>query len=599
MTDAFLRRGFAVALVAVAVGCADARAAADPAKVLRIASPDITSLDPQQGTDLYSTRITSHIFEALYQFDYFATPAKVIPNAAEALPEVTDGGKTWTMRVQKGILFADDPVFKGKPRELVAQDYVYSIKRHLDPNLRPGGNPALTELIVGARPVVDAARRPGAKLNYDAPIEGLRAIDRYTLQIRLNSADYTMLERMAGLPMMAVAREAVEAAGADVMSRPVGTGPYRLVEWRKASRVVLEANPRYRTIRYPESADPQHKALIDAMRGKALPQIGRIEVSIIEESQPELLAFMQGDLDLMLLSGDDSTRVLENGKLKPELAKKGIRHLRFGAPSVTFTYFNLDDPIVGGYSTAQVALRRAIGMGFDIGEFIKVLYAGNALPANQLLPPGVNGHDPTVPPKSLYDPAAARALLDRFGFRDIDGDGYRETPDGKPLTVVRGTLPESWYRDADTLWKKNMDAIGIRMQINQQTFAELLNLSRAGKLPMFNLGYRSLEPSGYQILQTLWSKEPRDTNPSAFKRPEYDAAYEAFLRTPSGPERTALARKMSEISQAWMPMILHTYGVGNVVYYPWLSGYWPSQFGASWKYADLDVARRKAAANGR
>ena len=600
MTRSRIRYSFSVAAIVVAVLCGDVHAAADSAKVLRIASPDITSLDPQQGTDLYSTRIATHIFEALYQFDYFATPAKVIPNTAEALPEVTDGGKTWTMRVRKGIYFADDPLFKGKPRELVAEDYVYSIKRHLDPNLRNGGNPALTELIVGARPIVDDARKPGAKMSYDAPIEGLRAIDRYTLQIRLNAADYTLLERMAGLPMMAVAREAVEAAGSDVMSKPVGTGPYRLVEWRKASRVVLEVNSKYRTIRYPESADPQHKALVDAMRGKALPQIGRIEVSIIEESQPELLAFMQADLDLMLLAGDDARRVMQDGKLKPELVKKGIQHIRFVAPSVTFTYFNMDDPVVGGYSNAQVALRRAIAMGFDIDNFIKVLFAGNALPANQLLPPGVNGHDPALPPKSLYDPAAARTLLDRFGFKDVDGDGYRETPDGKPLTVVRGTLPESWYRDADTLWKKNMDAIGIRMQINQQTFAELLNQMRAGKLQMFNLGYRSLEPSGFQILQTLWSKEKRDTNPSGFKRPEYDGAYETFLRTPAGPDRTALARKMSEISQAWVPMILHTYGVGNVIYYPWVLGYWPSQFGGSWKYADLDVARRSAAGgNGR
>jgi ABC-type transport system substrate-binding protein len=600
MICARLRCALAVATVAAAAAFGDAQAAADPAKVLRIASPDITSLDPQQGNDLYSTRIASHIFEALYDFDYFATPAKVIPNTAEALPEVTDGGKTWTMRLRKGIFFADDPVFNGKPRELVAEDYVYSIKRHLDPNLRNGGNPALTEVIIGARAVIDAARKPGSKMNYDAPIEGLRAIDRYTLQIRLHSPDYTLLERMAVLPMMAVAREAVEAAGADVMTRPVGTGPYRLVEWRKASKLVLEANPKYRTIHYPESSNPQHKALVDAMRGKRLPQIGRIEVSIIEESQPELLAFMQGDLDLMLLGGDDSKRVLENGKLKPELAKKGVQHLRFGSPSVTFTYFNLDDPVVGGYSNAQVALRRAIAMGFDVGELIRVLYADSALPANQLLPPGVSGHDPTLPPKSLYDPAAARALLDRFGFKDIDGDGYRETPDGKPLTIVRGTLPESWYRDVDTLWKKNMDAIGIRMQLNQQTFTELLNQMRAGKLQMFNLGYRSLEPSGYLILQTLWSKEPRDTNPSQFKRPEYDAAYEAFLRTPNGPERTALARKMSETTQAWVPMILHTYGVGNVIHYPWVVGYWPSQFGASWKYADIDVARRRAAPpNGR
>ena len=262
---------------------------------------------------------------------------------------------------------------------------------------------------------------------------------------------------------------------------------------------------------------------------------------------------------------------------------------------MTFTYFNLDDPVVGGYSNAQVALRRAIAMGFNVGEMIRVLFAGERLPANQLLPPGVNGHDAKLPPKSLYDPAGARALLDRFGFKDVDGDGYRETPDGKPLTVVRGTLPESWYREMDTLWKKNMDAIGIRMQVNQQTFAELLNLSRAGKLPMFNLGYRSLEPSGYQILQTLHGKETRDTNPSGFKNADYDAAYEQFLRTPGGPERIALARKMSDLSQAYMPMMLHTYGIGNVLYYPWIEGYWPSAFGFSWKYVDIDNDKRPAA----
>jgi ABC-type transport system substrate-binding protein len=305
---------------------------------------------------------------------------------------------------------------------------------------------------------------------------------------------------------------------------------------------------------------------------------------------------MQGDLDLLGLGGNDTERVLENGKPKPELQKKGVQHVRFGAPTLTFTYFNMEDPLVGGYTNAQVALRRAIAMGYNIDEMIRVLFAGNALPANQLLPPGVNGHDPSLPPKSLYDPAAARALLDRFGFKDVDGDGYRETPDGKPLTVVRGTLPESWYREVDTLWKKNMDAIGIRMQVNQQTFAELLNLARAGKLPMFNLGYRSLEPSGFQLLQTLYSREARDTNPSQFNRPEYDAAYEQFLRTPAGKERIALARKMSDIAQAYVPMILHTFGIGNVVHYPWVQGYWPSAFGFSWKYVDIDLAKKRAAA---
>lgn len=570
-----------------------AHAAADPTKVLRVSSRDIASLDPQQGTDLYSTRVASAIFEGLYQFDYLAEPAKVISNTAEALPVITEGGKRWTIKLKHGILFADAPAFKAKPRELVAEDYVYSIKRSIDPNLLTGGDPALTDLIEGARPIVDAARKPGAKFNYDAAISGLRALDRYTLQIQVTSVDYTLLERLAGLPAMAVARGVVEAAGEDIRSQPVGTGPYQLKDWKRGSRVVLEANPNYRGTRFPESSAPQHRALVESMRGKTLPQIGRIEISIIEESQPNLLAFERGDLDYVLLGGNDVRSVLIGDRLKPELLRKGVARMRYGAPNVTFTYFNLKDPTVGGYSNAQIALRRAIAMGFNIDELIKVLYADQGLPANQLLPPGVDGHDLSLPSKSLYDPAAARALLDRFGFKARDG--YRETPEGKPLTLIRGTLPESWYREVDTLWKKNMDAIGIRMQVEQKTFTELVNMSRAGKLQMFNLGYRSLEPSGYQILQTLWSRSPIDTNPSQFSNPDYDATYEQFLRTPSGPSRVALARKMSDVSQVYMPMLLHTFGVGNTLLYPWVHGYWPSQFGFAFNYLDLDVAKRKAA----
>jgi len=567
--------------------------AADMKKVLRVSLGDITSLDPQQGTDLRSTRIATHIFEGLYQFDYLATPARVIPNTAEALPQFSDGGRTWTIRLRKGIRFTDDPAFKGRARELVADDYVYSIKRRLDPNLRGGGDAALTDLFVGARAVVDAARRPGSKLDYDAPIEGLRALDPYVLQLRLNHPDYTLLERLAVLDTYAVAREAIEAAGSDVMSRPVGTGPYRLVEWKRGSKVVLEANPHYRTIAFPASSDPAHKALIASMSGRRLPAIGRVEVSIIEEPNPEFLSFEQGLLDLLAFGSETTRRVLDGDRLKPEFVKRGVVYLRQPAPFLTFTYFNLEDPTVGGYSTSQVALRRAIAMGFDTGELIRVLFAGMALPANQLLPPGVSGHDTSMPARSIYDPAAARALLDRFGFVDKDGDGYREMPDGKPLTVSRGTLPESWYREADLLWKKNMDAIGVRMVVQQQTFAELLNLSLAGKLQMFNLGYRALAPSGYEILETLWGKASTDSNRSRFRRPEFDEAYEKFIATPDGPERLAAVRRMNEVVAAYVPMTLHTHGISNVIVQPWVMGYTISAFGSSWKYLDIDNAKRR------
>lgn len=224
--------------------------AADAGKVLRLALPDITGLDPHQIADLYSTRVVNAIFEGLYQYDYLASPAKVVPNTAAAMPEITDGGKAWTIRLQKGIRFTDDPAFKGVVRELQAADYVYSIKRAIDPNLRNGGDPALTSLIVGARAAVDAAKKTG-KFDYDAPIEGLRAINAQTLQLRLTDVDYTVLDRLAARSSFAVAHEVVEAAGNDIMMKPVGTGPFRLSEWRRGSRIVLEANPDYRPLAFP------------------------------------------------------------------------------------------------------------------------------------------------------------------------------------------------------------------------------------------------------------------------------------------------------------------------------------------------------------
>ena len=163
---------------------------------------------------------------------------------------------------------------------------------------------------------------------------------------------------------------------------------------------------------------------------------------------------------------------------------------------------------------------------------------------------------------------------------------------------MRGSPPESWYREADELWKKNMDAIGIRMQVQQQTFAELLNMSRSGKLPMFNLGYRSLEPSGYQILQTLWGQSPRDTNPSQFKQADYDAAYEQFLRTPAGPgAHRARAQDVGHFAGLHADDPAHVRG-GQRALLSVAAGLLAVGVRVSWKYLDVDVAMRAAKGNG-
>jgi ABC-type transport system substrate-binding protein len=201
--------------------------AADPNKVLRLATSDIDTLDPQQWQDTYSNIVGSSIFEAMYQWDYFGRPPEPVPNTASAAPEISADRKTWIIRLKPGILFTDDPAFGGKPRELTAADYVYSIKRYLDPNLRGGGDPLTTDLIVGMRAVVDAARKPGAKLDYDAKVEGLRALDRYTLQLRFRDVNYPVAANIL-VDVRAVAREVVDAARGDIQARPVGTGPYAL-----------------------------------------------------------------------------------------------------------------------------------------------------------------------------------------------------------------------------------------------------------------------------------------------------------------------------------------------------------------------------------
>ena len=320
-----------VSVVAL-VACTQSPAAPDPRKVLRLALPDVTNLDPQQLTDLYSSRVANAIFEGLYQYDYLASPARIVPNTAVALPEIGEGGRVWTIRVQPGIRFSPHAAFKGVPRELVAADYVYSIKRWLDPNLKLGGEPALTDLIAGARAVVDAARKPGARFDYDAPIAGLRAIDRHTLRIELTAVDYTMLERLARVQTFAVAREVVESS--EPTTTPVGTGPYRLVEWKRGSRIALEANAAYRAIAFPAEAPPAQRHLVDEMRGVTLPAVGRIEIAIIEEDVPELLSFEKGELDYTLITRRSAARLFEGGKLAPAYAKRGIRHTPYTVPAL-------------------------------------------------------------------------------------------------------------------------------------------------------------------------------------------------------------------------------------------------------------------------
>jgi len=601
MNTAIARLRSAVATAAVALVLCAPAAAADMNKTLRVAFLSAeTGFDPQAISDLYSVYVTRVIFDPLYRYDYLARPFRIVPNTAAAMPEISADGRTWTIRVRPGIHFADDPAFKGRKRELTAADYVYSWKRLLDPRVRAPNIENMTDRFVGDEALLAAAKAAG-KLDYDMPFEGVRALDRHTIQLKLKHPDYDLLDDLAGSVMAAVAREVVETygdAGNRVMANPVGTGPYRLKEWRRGQKIILEASPSFREEYFPQSSDPADKAILAVMKGKRVPAIGRVEISIIEEANPRLLAFQQREIDIANPAPPDLIgNVLEPGnKLKPELAAQGITLVRGIQPTITFEYFNMDDPVVGGYSKEKVALRRAISMAYNTDEEVRVVRQGQALPATQMIAPNLIGHDPTFDGHAKFDLPAAKALLDRFGYVDKDGDGWRDLPDGKPFTLQIASSISAFDRQLDELWKKSLTALGIRIDFVKQKFPDLLKQARAGQLQMWGLANTAGSPPGFGVMGLLYGPNAGLSNLARFNLPEFNQLYEKGRRLPDGPERNRVIRQMSELVSVYAPWKLQAYRIENVLVQPWLVGYKHSPFNPNaWRYWDIDLARRAAA----
>jgi ABC-type transport system substrate-binding protein len=300
-------------------------------KALRVAFPIAeTGFDPQAIYDEYSAKVCYAVFDPPYAYDYFAHPAKLVPNTAEGLPQISDGGRTYTIKIRPGIYFAAHAAFGNAKRELTAHDYVFSIKRILDPKIRSYYLYLFENRLLGLDPLLAAARKNG-RFDYDAPLEGLRALDRYTLQVRFQEPDWAFQHWLSTCAFAAVAKEVVQLKGdasGRVMEDPVGTGPYRVVEWRRSQRIVLEANPDFRDLRYPAPGPGSTSGDAETAKrlaGRKLPLVSRVEISIIEEAQPRLLAFRSGDLDLVDVPFSIANNVLEGDKLKPEFAKAGVR----------------------------------------------------------------------------------------------------------------------------------------------------------------------------------------------------------------------------------------------------------------------------------
>ena len=575
---------------------------AAPPKTLRYAFLIAeTTFDPAQITDLYSRTVAAGIFDGLLEFEFLARPFRIRPNIAVAMPEVADNFQTFTFKIKPGTYFADDPAFKGQKRELIAEDFVYSLKRHYDPRWKSGNlylleNAKILGLSELRKRLVDE-KKP---FDYDVPVEGLKALDRYTLQIKLGTPSPRFLNNIADSSITgALAREVVELYGDKIGEHPVGTGPYMLKSWKRSSRIVLAKNPGYREVLYDEEApagDARLQAIAQQFKGKRLPFLDEVQIVIIEEPQPRWLSFLNQEADLMdQLPPDFAPSVLPNNKLAPHLVKKGIHLERYSRADVALSYFGMEHPVVGGYEPHKVALRRAISLGVDVEREIRLVRRGQAVPAQGPVAPQTWGYDPAFKTEmSEFNRARAKALLDLHGYTDKNGDGWRDLPDGQPLLLEYSTSPDQQSRQLNEQWKKNMDAIHIRIEFKVAKWPENLKASRAGKLMMWGVGWTAGAPDGDTFLALGYGPNKGGANHARFNLPAFNKLYEKQRELPDGPERMALMQSAQKHMVAYMPYKVHVHRIFNDLAQPWVKGYSRNIFVRDfWKYVDVDAVQRQ------
>jgi ABC-type transport system substrate-binding protein len=566
--------------------------------VLRLAlSSRENNLDPAQISDVISAALVGSLFDAPLTYDHLARPAKLRPNTATSLPEVSDNHTRFVFRLKPGIRFPDHPAFKGSQRELVAADYVYSIKRYYDPASR---SPTLFHYenagLLGLSELRKKAIDEKKPFDYDTPVDGLRVIDRYSFEIR-TSRPAPRLPFVLASPALAgaLAREVVEMDRTTIGERPVGTGPFRVGAWTRGARIVLERNAHQEWRRYdaePNPDDAAGQALAAKFRGRALPMLDRVDITIVEEAQPRWLSFLNRQIDMVALPNEFVNLAAPNGKVAPNLAKDGIKLHQEVATSTFYTYFGMDNATLGGYTPEKVALRRAIALAHDTEREIRLLRRGQAVVPQTILPPGIPGYDTALRTEmSQHSLPRAKALLDLYGYVDKNGDGWRDMPDGSPLLIKHRTETSQVNRELQQLWQKTFTSLNIRGEYTQAQWQENIKASRAGQLMMWSTGWVAALPDASYFTDVMYGPNKGMSNHARFNHPEVNALHEQQRAMPDGPERFALVQKALKLSVAFMPMKATSHPINSWLTHAGVVGYVPHPFIRDyWRHMDMEPA---------
>ncbi|MBK9973457.1 MAG: hypothetical protein IPP14_01550 [Planctomycetes bacterium] len=573
--------------------------------VIRVAeSNDPRSIDPHKAGDTVSSQQCGMTYETLYEYDFFARPAKLVPCLAAGEAEYDPKTLTYIFTLRDDVYFQDDHCFhpdaagkrfenesdkekvkaiKARGRKLNAADFVYSIKR-LAGLPDSGGFWVLENKIEGLDEFKDHAinlKGKGPQQDpdrdwyryFDTPVSGLTVLDDLRFQVKLTEVYPQFLYAMTLSYGAAVAREAAEYYGDQLARNPVGTGPFMLDHWWEQKELVWVRNLRYRDVRFPASDDAAD-AMWKHVAGKRLPLADRMEYAIIKESQPQMLKFDRGELDATGMDKNQFTSaVTAQSELTDKYKQMGVYLRVYDEPTIHYIVYNMNDKTVGAPAGAKgLALRRAISLCLDRDDYIRRLLNKRGKVAGQIIPPGIRGHiDGYSMPSQRLDLQAARDILRKAGFT-MQGSGedwQAIDPDtGKQAQV---TVLHRSNRDDTKDYAGYLNNAGKRIGVNIEndllTFPEFLKRQDEGTGQAYDAGWVMDYPDSQNMLQLLYGpNRPPGINSAAYENAEYDQLYRDMCKLDDTvPEefekKMGLIKRMNAIIDQDVPWTLMEYRV--------------------------------------
>ncbi len=520
-----------------------------PLKIYRHAMDGApSSLDPAQAASIYANFIVLNLYDTLYRYKYLARPYQLQPNLASAMPEVSADGLRITIPIKRDVYFIDDPAFAGgRGRELKAQDFVYSIKRHFDPATRAQGAWLWQQRIVG----LDDWKAQGA--DYDVDVPGLRAVDDYTIQITLTRPFPQLIHTLTQGYAAVVPREAVEYYGQQFSSHPVGSGPFMLSN-RDSARAILGRNPGFRAepfdlLEEGFDAASQSGLGLESLQGRTPPFIDRLEFEFITEDAARWNAFMAGEVHFIKVPVSQFDSVLSRRDpvtLNPQY--EGRYHFA-AVPDAGFIYtnFNMGDERIGYHpdplrNQRNHALRCAMVKAFDWEKRNEIFFydIGRVFPG--IIPPAVPEFDPHG--DKAYIQRDLQGAIDLLQANGWDPDTLPVLEYGFPNSVTERQIFEQFRNFM-------MDAGYPPEKIRPLVFATYGDYQRAysqGKVTLINSSWTMDYPDAENVMQLYYGPNAAPGSNSAnYNNPEYDRLYELSAAMPESPERTRNYRDMNRM----------------------------------------------------